>query len=294
MAGGSVMQLVIASAHKTRQGKFMKPSFRSGLTSGAILLASCASFAAPVTATHGGSPATLTGAHVATLSFSEYTQALLFEADSRITAEPGYGRASSSPDSQGTPLWRAISDMPLASLTYDDVTGDILSQTFAGRFTVSTGSDDFMSTGGQLSVTSLTIDLVNGLVLLGVENQEDRIAIWRWRQISGVTNVFRPGLSAWGPANGDVNAQPVLTIDASQLGLQLSALAFTDEGRAFFSQSQGYLEPGYDVMRELTDFGSITTAVPEASACSLLAFGLVTAVAANRRKKRLAPSTADV
>jgi hypothetical protein len=189
--------------------------------------------------------------------------------DTGKVAVTGYGAATAMvrKDSDGFYL-EASATAPVTSLTLDNATNNVVAAHSSGGLTLTAPVLKSVSSGGSLTVTDLSVDLASKKVfatLIGGNGVGTLTNFYLWdiASITGATSLTGPGTYA----------------------TTLSGLSITTDGFSKFTQSLGLLNLGKSALQGVTDFGVITTAVPEPTAFELMGVGLVGLMLAQRRKK---------
>lgn len=166
--------------------------------------------------------------------------------------------------------------------SFDGTNVSISSVGTAGGAQQTSFADDFTNTGGDLAIQNLRVDLGAKVVyadLFGGNGVglKAGVALWNIGQIDGPTT-----FSVLDAVDGVVTAKNTL-----------SQLTITDEAFGYFIDSLGIIEGGYDVLKGISDYGTITstisvnvTPVPEPSTYALMGVGLVGLGLMSRRRAK--------
>ncbi len=193
--------------------------------------------------------------------------------------------------------------LPLTSVTFDNQSGNILNERFAGSLQITTSNDQIATGGGSLKLSNFTLSLADQRLYADLDGANgygarQQVALLKLTGMSGTTNVSGLMNFWFGPSPQCLpnelcyippNYNP---LDASRLGLTFGQALLTDEGREAFKTSLNVLDMGsevFDVYYD-RDFTSVEVkAIPEPSTVALMALGLAgVAVAARRRSAAVA------
>jgi hypothetical protein len=239
----------------------MKVAFKSLVAAAAFIAAGAAS-AATVDVTVGTTVykglKVVSGSE--TLRYSSDMRALQ---DVLITTVTAVAPATVVTDKDSDGAYTAIdTSAPMTSLSVNDVTNQLLSATSAGGHTMVVTPRKYISTGGSLSVTDLSVDLATKRVYATLVGA------------NGVGTLTHFNLWNIGTLTGsDVIGAPVN--GATIVNLTASGLSLTPDGFNAIATSLGLGNLGKSAMQGVADFGTIDmTAMTEPatlppSACTL-------------------------
>ena len=217
-----------------------------------------------------------------TLTFSDSLLAALNLAKATVTSE-------APAVVTGTPGAKNVAAAaPIASVTADDVSGNVLGVGTTGGALITAPASDFVSAGGTLSVTNINVDLATkriyasitgdftgaaaGVPGTGAISTLDNFYLWDYATISGATAVTGEGT----------------------FNTTLGGLKITNDGYKHFVSALRLGLFGTTALQAVTDFGAInstitvTAAVPEPSTYALAIAGLAMVGVAARRRARQA------
>lgn len=263
--------------------KFALKSLVAAAVIASVGVANAASVTTAVggTNTFNGTALTLTGG-TGTLSFSASLLAALNVGQVAVTAvEPA--------TVTGTPAGNNVAAAaPITSVTADNVTGQVLGVATAGGALQTAPVVGFISNGGTLAVTNLSVDLSNkriyasitgdftgaatGVPGTGAVTTKNNFYLWDYTTLTGASTITGAG----------------------SFNTTLSGLTITADGYKHFVSALRLLQFGTAALSSVTDYGSISStinvaaapAVPEPWTYALMGLGMVgIAVAARRRAK---------
>ena len=252
----------------------MNHAARSVWMAGAMALASLTAQAVTLTPTLTGAPVTGTvTASAATLSSLNSTSGWVdnfSNRDIKVEQTPGVGYTSVQ-----------FTNLGLQSLSYDGISGKVLSEQYGGTFSVLVRDNaETAPMGGYIHVSNLLVDLQNNAISASVFGGNgvgpvDNVKLWRFDSASGLTNLYTT------PKVLNNN-----TLQTSAIQLSISGLSFTDEGRQLWGSSLGYNQAGMQILAGVNPFGSFTaSAVPETSTLAMMLLGLAGLGTAARRRR---------
>jgi hypothetical protein len=159
-------------------------------------------------------------------------------------------------------------NMPLSSLTYDDVDGKLLNAQFKGGLKLSAEMDGLTTTGGTITIDDLFVDF-----------QAQKV----FANVTGPMTVLMEDVPLWTFTGGAGS----ITASGSAF-LSIPNLTITAEGFAAFDRNMNLLLDGEAAWSKVTSFGSITSAVPEPGTYGLMLLGMagLAAVASRGRQHR--------
>lgn len=139
-----------------------------------------------------------------------------------------------------------------------------------GGMRLSAIEDDFTNTGGILEISNFRVDLAHHLIYADLQGGNgvgriNNIQLWNVAQYSTNSTIVK------GPATCfDMCGNSSVAIATTLTGLSITTSAFD-----LFSKSLGLTDLGIGAMRQVTDYGSIVTSVPEPSTYLLMGLGLL-------------------
>lgn len=175
----------------------------------------------------------------------------------------GAGTFTSSNDAEGY-LEQFSQSALITSVTVDSVSGQVLRYSSSGGTTITPRVFVGISSGGSLTLTDLTVDLVNKEVratLIGANRVGtlNDFHLWDFR------NAINPGFQSC-----------PLTASCSYPAMSVSGLTLTSEGVGKIRQALGLANLGGALLNGVLDYGVITAVpVPEPSTCALMGLGLL-------------------
>jgi hypothetical protein len=176
-------------------------------------------------------------------------------------------------------------DAPISSITmaFNGNVDELEVKSFVSRggLLLTAVPDEITNTGGSLTITSLNVNLDEHRIYADLEGAngiglKEQVPMWRFDAFTPLGQVGHTTCSlALIGCNTTVSIQTTL-----------SGLRFEAESFGYFSTALGLTEDGISALHHVTDFGTITTSVPEPSTVAQMGLGLAALGLLAKRRRR--------